>query len=134
MSDVDEFLNKLSKLSKEEEQIEHFQKIAGRCTSNDLKMVCHYWLFVNLDFVYIFSYENIYLFCRQIIRLIKQDIRITAGPKNVLAALSKDAYPTYQTSQSLKQVVEKYGVNITDVGMQPKATKFDKVKQFCNLF
>ncbi len=42
MTDVDEFLNKLSKLSKEDEQIEHFQKIVGRCTSNDLKMVCCY--------------------------------------------------------------------------------------------
>ncbi|XP_037027117.1 DNA ligase 3 [Bradysia coprophila] len=99
MNDVDEFLNKLSKLSKEDEQIEHFQKIAGRCTSNDLKMI---------------------------IRFIKHDIRINAGPKNILAALSKDAYPSYQTSQNLKQVIQKYGDNICDVKMHPKAAKIDK--------
>lgn len=63
----------------------------------------------------------------QIIRFIKHDIRINAGPKNILATLSKDAYPWYQTSQSLKQVVRKYGDNIADVGKQPKATKIDKV-------
>lgn len=50
MSDVDEFLNQLSELSKEEEQIEHFQKIAGRCTSNDLKMVCCFKLAVCIPY------------------------------------------------------------------------------------
>ncbi|KAJ6638894.1 DNA ligase 3 [Pseudolycoriella hygida] len=99
INDVDEFLYKLSKLSKEEEQIEHFQKIAGLCTSNDLKMI---------------------------IRFIKHDLRINAGPKHILAALSKDAYPWYQTSRSLKQVVQKYGDNICCVDLQPKATKIDK--------
>lgn len=59
MNDVDEFLNKLSKLSKEEEQIEHFQKIVERCTSNDLKMVCYYGLFS-----FCASYKNIIYFLR----------------------------------------------------------------------
>lgn len=149
MNDVDEFLNKLSKLSKEEEQIEHFQKIAGRCTSNDLKMVSLLWIYscvcVCVLFGALLTQQHkkehnstnpfLFYFC-QIIRFIKHDIRINAGPKNILAALSKDAFPSYQTSQNLKQVVQKYGDNVADVKMHPKAAKIDKVSwtEFLDLF
>lgn len=82
--------------------------------------------------ILIIEQKIIVYFC-QIIRFIKHDIRINAGPKNILAALSKDAYPTYQTSQNLKQVVQKYGDNICDVDRQPKAKKVDKVRYLFKL-
>lgn len=50
----------------------------------------------------------------QIIRFIKHDIRINMGRKNVLNALSKDAYPSYQSNQDLRAVVEKYAGSIAD--------------------
>lgn len=45
LSEIDEFLDKLSDLTKEDEQSEHFKEICKKCTSNDLKMVCNFFLF-----------------------------------------------------------------------------------------
>lgn len=63
----------------------------------------------------------------QIIRLIKHDIRINSGPKHILEALSKDAYPAYQSSRNLGYVVAKYGDSIRsnklDSGGAPKIKK-----------
>lgn len=42
--------------------------------------------------------------------------------------MSKDAYVSYQTSQNLKQVVQKYGDSVCDVKIQPNAKKIDKVR------
>ncbi|XP_012058666.1 PREDICTED: DNA ligase 3 [Atta cephalotes] len=56
IQDVDLFLKNLSRLTKEEEQIQHFRSILDKCTANDLKMI---------------------------IRLIKHDLRINAGPKHI---------------------------------------------------
>lgn len=77
---VDEFLQELSLLTKEEEQISHFCSIVSRCTLDDLKMI---------------------------IRLIKHDLRINAGPKHVLAAVHEDAYEAFQTSRDLNSVIER---------------------------
>lgn len=55
-SQVDQFLDKLSELTKEDEQILHFKSIVVKCTANDLKMI---------------------------IRQVKHDLRITAGPKHM---------------------------------------------------
>ncbi|XP_014234355.1 DNA ligase 3 isoform X1 [Trichogramma pretiosum] len=80
LQEVDEFLDKLSKLTKEDEQTYHFKSIVKRCTANDLKMI---------------------------IRLIKRDLRINTGPKHILAAVHKDAYTAFQVSQDLVGIIKK---------------------------
>lgn len=45
--EIDEFLDKLSDLTKEDDQSEHFKEISKKCTSNDLKMVCLFFEFLN---------------------------------------------------------------------------------------
>lgn len=77
---VDDFLHELSKLTKEEEQIYHFKKIIKNCTVDDLKML---------------------------IRLIKGDLRINAGPKHILEGVHPDAYSVFQTSRDLDMVLER---------------------------
>ncbi|XP_076757247.1 DNA ligase 3 [Xylocopa sonorina] len=77
---VDEFLERLSSLTKEDEQIQHFRSILPRCTLDDLKMI---------------------------IRLIKHDLRINAGPKHILGAVHDDAYEAFQTSRDLDSVLER---------------------------
>ncbi|XP_047111311.1 DNA ligase 3 isoform X3 [Schistocerca piceifrons] len=76
--DVDEFLEKLSTMTKEDEQAHHFKQIAKRCTSNDLKMI---------------------------IRLVKHDLRINAGPKHILDAVHADAYQAFQMSRDISSVI-----------------------------
>ncbi|XP_021931838.1 DNA ligase 3, partial [Zootermopsis nevadensis] len=51
-----------------------------RCTANDLKMI---------------------------IRLVKHDLRINAGPKHILGAVNPDAYQAFQTSRDLHAVLSK---------------------------
>ena len=67
---VDEFLTTLSNSTKLEEQETLLQRIIARATSQDL---------------------------RYIVRMIKHDLRINAGPKNILAALDDDAYEVCTT-------------------------------------
>ncbi|XP_046967345.1 DNA ligase 3 [Vanessa cardui] len=77
---VEDFLEELSKFTKEEEQIYYFKKIVRRCTTNDLKML---------------------------IRLIKGDLRINAGPKHILEGVHPDAYNVFQTSRDLNMVLNR---------------------------
>ncbi|KAJ8719095.1 hypothetical protein PYW07_016651 [Mythimna separata] len=77
---IEDFLEDLSKLTKEEEQIYHFKKIVKQCTSEDLKML---------------------------IRLIKGDLRINAGPKHILEGVHPDAYSVFQTSRDLDMVLDR---------------------------
>ncbi|QRY18890.1 ORF-20 [Teiidae poxvirus 1] len=81
LHEVDEFLIRLSSLTKEADQIKEFKKIITRCTPNDL---------------------------RQIIRLIKHDLRINMGAKHVLEALHKNAYRVFKLSSNLKHVIAKF--------------------------
>ena len=81
IQEVDGFLEKLSFLTREEEQINHFRSIVSRCTANDLKMI---------------------------IRLIKHDLRINAGPKHILSAIHERAYEAFQVSRDLDSVVERF--------------------------
>ncbi|XP_070172675.1 DNA ligase 3 isoform X2 [Polyergus mexicanus] len=81
IQDVDLFLEGLSRLTKEEEQIQHFRSILDRCTSNDLKMI---------------------------VRLIKHDLRINAGPKHILEGLHVDAYKAFQMSRDLEAVIHRF--------------------------
>lgn len=100
LQDVEEFLKKLAFVSKEDEQVELFQAIAPKCTDEDLKLI---------------------------IRLIKHDLRINAGPKHILEALSKDAYTMFKNSRNLKEVVEKFGGNLSKAGgSKTKATATKK--------
>lgn len=78
LQEVDTFLEYLSKLTREADQIDHFKSILPKCTTNDLKII---------------------------VRLIKHDLRINAGPKHILEALDPNAYPAFQASRDLATVV-----------------------------
>lgn len=80
LQEVDDFLEELSKLTKEDEQIFHFKKTVKKCTANDLKII---------------------------IRLIKHDLRMNAGAKHVLDAIHPDAYEAFQASRNLDQVLSR---------------------------
>ncbi|XP_050297351.1 DNA ligase 3 [Anthonomus grandis grandis] len=77
---VDTFLEYLSKLTREEDQISHFTNILKHLTANDLKTI---------------------------IRLIKHDLRMGAGAKHILEGIHPDAYSVYQASKDIDRVVER---------------------------
>lgn len=85
---IEDFLEDLSKLTKEEDQTYHFKKIVKKCTENDLKML---------------------------IRLIKGDLRINAGPKHILEGIHPDAYTAFQTSRDLNMVLNRVLLDSTGV-------------------
>ncbi|XP_065061080.1 DNA ligase 3-like isoform X2 [Rhopilema esculentum] len=78
--EVDELLDQLVSLTKEDEQYPILKKISKRCTTEDLKFI---------------------------VRLIKHDLRMNTGVKHVLHALDKNAYAAYQACSNLQDVVEK---------------------------
>ncbi|RNA36306.1 DNA ligase 3, partial [Brachionus plicatilis] len=77
---IDTYLDELTKVTKENDQLNLLEKITKKCTKNDLKTF---------------------------IRLIKKDLRIDAGSKNILDAVSPNAYAAFQVSRDLKDVVER---------------------------
>ncbi|XP_059058688.1 DNA ligase 3 [Achroia grisella] len=97
--DVENFLEDLSKLTKEEEQIYHFKKIVKKCTQDDILML---------------------------IRLIKGDLRINAGPKHILEGVHPDAYKAFQTSRDLSMVLDRVLSNTT--GVKHKDSSHDNVR------
>ncbi|XP_068946031.1 DNA ligase 3 [Petaurus breviceps papuanus] len=84
LQEVDEFLLRLSKLTKEDDQQNVLQSIASRCTANDLKCI---------------------------IRLIKHDLKMNSGAKHVLDALDPNAYEAFKASRNLQDVVERVLAN-----------------------
>ncbi|XP_073415038.1 DNA ligase 3 [Dendrobates tinctorius] len=78
--EVDDLLNQLSKMTKEEDQQKVLEDIARRCTGNDLKCI---------------------------IRLIKHDLKMNSGAKHVLDALDPNAYDAFKASRNLGDVVER---------------------------
>lgn len=80
IQEVDDFLEELSTLTKEDEQTNHFKKIVKKCTSNDLKII---------------------------IRLIKHDLRMNAGAKHILDAIHPTAYEAFQSSRDLPSVLKR---------------------------
>ncbi|CAH1176372.1 unnamed protein product [Phaedon cochleariae] len=96
VKEVDHFLNKLCKLTKEDEQQEHFKSFIPKCTSNDLKTV---------------------------IRLIKGDLRMGAGAKHVLEGVHPDAYQAYQASRDLDTVITKCLDKPSDMSNSKKVKK-----------
>ncbi|XP_064110363.1 DNA ligase 3-like [Macrobrachium nipponense] len=79
IQEVDELLEELSGMTKEDEQSYVLKKICKKCTGNDLKMV---------------------------VRLIKGDLRINAGAKHVLEAVHSDAYEAFQTTRNIDAVLD----------------------------
>ncbi|XP_066248451.1 DNA ligase 3 [Euwallacea similis] len=90
---VDKFLDHLSKMTKEDDQITHFTKILKQLTAEDLKTI---------------------------IRLIKHDLRMGAGAKHILEGVHPDAYSVYQASKDLDGVVEKCFGNSKDQSAEIK--------------
>lgn len=80
IQEVDKFLDNLSLLSKEEDQLHLLEKITKKCTGNDLKTI---------------------------IRLIKSDLKITAGAKHILDALNPNAHEAFKASKDLNDVINR---------------------------
>ncbi|RZC37981.1 DNA ligase A N and/or zf-PARP domain containing protein [Asbolus verrucosus] len=76
--EVDDFLETLTNLPKEDDQLQHFKAFMKKCTANDLKVV---------------------------IRLIKHDLRMNAGAKHVFEGLHPDAYQIFKTCRDIKTVI-----------------------------
>lgn len=79
---MDDYLDKLTKITKENDQLKCLEEIIKKCTKNDLQMF---------------------------IRLIKKDLRIDAGASVLLDAINPKAYAAYQVSNDLKDVIERSG-------------------------
>ncbi|ELU08334.1 hypothetical protein CAPTEDRAFT_213234 [Capitella teleta] len=95
IQDVDESLNDLSQYTKEDDQMKVLMNITKRCTANDLKMV---------------------------VRLIKHDLRISAGAKHILDGLDANAYEAFKASRDLKDVVDRV-FSLKEEGSAGKLTK-----------
>ncbi|AYC44686.1 DNA ligase-like protein [Moosepox virus GoldyGopher14] len=93
LEDVDNFLQHLSTLTKENDQINFLNMLAKVCTGNDLKCI---------------------------ILLIKNDLQIKAGIKCVLDSLHPNAYNYFKTSHNLRDIV-KYSINdsLSNVKINP---------------
>ena len=70
----------LTSLTKEDDQMSALSSIAEKCTTNDLKMI---------------------------VRLIKGDLRMTAGAKHILDGLHKDAHESFNSSRQIDTVLSK---------------------------
>lgn len=77
---VDEYLNELTEITKEHDQLDFLKKCASNCTANDLEMF---------------------------IKLIKKDLRINAGEKAILDAITPNAYNAFKVSRDLEDVIKR---------------------------
>ncbi|KAJ3589245.1 hypothetical protein NHX12_010091 [Muraenolepis orangiensis] len=80
IQEVDASLTRLALLTKEDEQQQELDSISKKCTSNDLKCI---------------------------IRLIKHDLKMSAGAKHVLDAVDPNAYDAFKASRNLGDVIER---------------------------
>ncbi|AOP31861.1 ATP-dependent DNA ligase [Volepox virus] len=93
LQEVDSFLTSLSSVTKESHQIKLLTDIASVCTCNDLKCI---------------------------VMLIAKDLKIKAGPRYVLNAISPHAYDIFRKSNDLKEVIDnasKQDLNIESVSV-----------------
>lgn len=110
---VEKLLDELSKLSKYEEQYKFFENFQGQlCTRNDLKFF---------------------------IRLIMKDLRINAGLKVVLSAISPRAYDTFLHSSDIDKLFDDIGGIVPFTPIRPMLAEscktLDKVmKKFEKIF
>ncbi|XP_059405913.1 DNA ligase 3-like isoform X2 [Carassius carassius] len=80
IQEIDASLNRLSQLTKEDDQQAELQDIAKKCTGNDLK--CY-------------------------IRLVKHDLKINSGAKHVLDAVDPNAHDAFKASRNLSDVIDR---------------------------
>lgn len=92
--EVDKFLDKLSGITTEDLQIDHFTSLCKKCTAEDLKTI---------------------------IRMIKHDLKMNCGTRHVLDALHANAYDAFQKSRNLKAIIKEFKDN--KGGSSGKTTK-----------
>ena len=78
---MDAFLEKLTKITREVEQISQFRSFISKCTPHDIKYILY---------------------------LIKKDLRINIREKHILEGLHPQAYSAFRLSQNLKDIADKY--------------------------
>ncbi|CAG2221092.1 LIG3 [Mytilus edulis] len=80
LKEIDQYLEELTKVRKEDDQIQILREVTQRCTADDIKMF---------------------------VRLITRDLKMNAGAKIILNGLDKNAYDAFQASRDLKDVVQR---------------------------
>ncbi|XP_070491758.1 DNA ligase 3 [Chironomus tepperi] len=83
--DIDKFLDELSTRTLENDQIEVFEEICKKSTTDDI---------------------------RTLIRLIKKDLKMNCRERHVLDAIHHDAYDSFQKSRNLNNIIKQYGSNL----------------------
>ncbi|KAH1021673.1 hypothetical protein HUJ04_011160, partial [Dendroctonus ponderosae] len=101
---VDAFLEKLSKLTKEEDQIGHFSNILKHLTADDLKTI---------------------------IRLIKHDLRMGAGAKHILEGIHPDAYSVYKRRKTWMMFRKLNSPQCRDQHFNTSISNVDRGLQIC---
>eukprot|EP00116_Pleurobrachia_bachei_P001753 sb/3462015/ len=101
MDQVDKFLEKLTGMTREDEQVLHFKSFIPLCTPVELQHLLY---------------------------LIKKDLRINAREKHILIGVHPRAYTAFQHSHNLRDVVDKFigggeggessATSSSDVGLQ----------------
>ncbi|CAF1189723.1 unnamed protein product [Adineta steineri] len=79
--DIDNYLHELGQLTREQDQIQALRKITEKSTVNDLRMF---------------------------IRLIQKDLKINAGPKQIIDSLGTNAYESFQATNDLQTFIKRY--------------------------
>eukprot|EP01112_Ceratiomyxa_fruticulosa_P000135 TRINITY_DN10155_c0_g2_i1.p1 TRINITY_DN10155_c0_g2~~TRINITY_DN10155_c0_g2_i1.p1 ORF type:complete len:958 (-),score=247.00 TRINITY_DN10155_c0_g2_i1:54-2888(-) len=80
LAQVDEFLDSITKVRAEVDQLKVFRPFIDKCTANDLKMLC---------------------------KIIDHDLKINIGAKYVLSALHPAAYDSWKNNNNLRAVIDK---------------------------
>lgn len=88
--EIDGYLDELTGLSKEADQVKFLGKVTRRMSLLDV---------------------------RTFVRLIKKDLRIDAGTKVILDSISPNAYQAYQASRDLKDVINR-GLQSSAAGLK----------------
>ncbi|KAL9899297.1 DNA ligase 3 isoform 2-T3 [Glossina fuscipes fuscipes] len=117
LQEVDELLEELTKLTKEDEQTELLKQLCNQSTSADLKTVNSSEL-LKKENVYLDTYNFV---VHQVICIIKQDLRMNAKANHVLAAFGPTAYPTYQVTRNLQSVVEQVRLTVPTTNRKTEA-------------
>lgn len=108
LQELDSFLLALTEVTRESDQRPILEKVAKKCTSNDLKMF---------------------------VRLISKDLRIKAGPKHILQALHADAFEAFQATRNLEDILYRavHDPNsLKDVGVQTLTPVKPMLAQACS--
>lgn len=80
LKQVDKYLDELTTITKEQEQLDYLRKVSSACAPDDLQMI---------------------------VRMIKKDLRINAGEKVLLDALTPNAYDAFKVSRDLDDVIKR---------------------------